>query len=142
MEKLNTCPRCGATLQPNQQYCHRCGTQSVQTPNNSNPSFNDRNAWAPGQPSPQWYNNDPFAEGPEGKSRGLTALLAILFGSLGIQYFYLGKVGGGLLTILLSLITCGIWSLLVLIQGILMFTMDNNTFRNKYVLSNSFMPLF
>lgn len=47
-----------------------------------------------------------------------------------------------MLTILLSLITCGIWSLLVLIQGILMFTMDNNTFRNKYVLSDSFMPLF
>lgn len=87
--------------------------------------------------------NNPFdASGPEGKCRGVAALLAILLGALGIHYFYLNKVGGGLLTILLTVITCGIWQIVVLIQGILMFCMTNETFERKYVQSTSTFPLF
>ncbi len=86
--------------------------------------------------------NDCFEECPEGKSRGLTALLAIFFGYFGVQYFYLGKISGGLLTILLSLVTCGIWNLLMFIQGIMLLCMDNRTFYNKFVASNSTLPLF
>lgn len=98
------------------------------------PGYND--------PSSCTFNNDAFADGPEGKSRGVTALLAILVGSLGVQYFYLGKVAAGIITIILTLITCGTWSFVTLVQGILMFCMDNITFRNKYVINPSAFPLF
>ena len=74
--------------------------------------------------------------------RGVAALLAILIGSLGVQYFYLGKTGAGLITIGLSLITCGFWSVVTLIQGILMLCMTNETFRQKYVETTSTFPLF
>ena len=42
------------------------------------------------QPSQAWLNNDAFASSPNGKMRGVAALLAIFLGSIGIQYFYLG----------------------------------------------------
>jgi len=73
---------------------------------------------------------------------GIAALFAILLGGFGVQYFYLGKIAGGIITIILSLVTCGIWYWVVLVQGILMFCMDNSTFRRKYVLTNSTFPLF
>lgn len=72
----------------------------------------------------------------------LCGIFAIFIGGLGIQYFILGKTGGGIVTILLTLITCGCWSIITLIQGILMLTMSNEDFKRKYVDSPSFMPLF
>lgn len=93
-------------------------------------------------PSSCTFNNDAFADGPEGKSRGVAALLAILAGYFGVHYFYLGKVAAGIITILLTLVTCGTWSFVTLVQGILMFCMDNITFRNKYVINPSAFPLF
>ncbi|MDE7092235.1 MAG: TM2 domain-containing protein [Muribaculaceae bacterium] len=89
-----------------------------------------------------FVDNNAFADGPDGKSRGVAALLAIFFGGLGIQYFYLNKALGGVLTIILTLVTCGIWSTVMFIQGIVMLCMTNVAFRNKYVISQSTMPLF
>lgn len=87
-------------------------------------------------------SNNAFDCGPEGKSRGVTALFAILLGGLGVQYFYLGKIMAGIITIILSLVTCGMWGWVTLVQGILMFCMDNATFRSKYVITTSQFPLF
>ncbi|MDE5969807.1 MAG: TM2 domain-containing protein [Muribaculaceae bacterium] len=89
-----------------------------------------------------FVDNNAFADGPEGKSRVVAALRAIFFGGLGIQYFYLNKALGGVLTIILTLVTCGIWSTVMFIQGIVMLCMTNVAFRNKYVISQSTMPLF
>lgn len=72
----------------------------------------------------------------------LCGIMAILFGSLGVQYFILGKIGGGLVTILLSFVTCGLWSILMLVQGIMMLTMSDEEFYRKFVASPSFMPIF
>ena len=54
----------------------------------------------------------------------------------------MGKTGGGFLCILLSLITCGLWSIIPLIQGILMLTMTQEQFESKYVNTPSTFPLF
>lgn len=99
------------------------------------------------QPSPQWQNNDAFASGPTGKSRGVAALLAIFLGSLGIQYFYLNKTTPGIVFLLVSLLSCGfaapLVNLLTLIQGIVMFTMTNQEFEDKYCGPySSIFPLF
>lgn len=99
-------------------------------------------------PPPPFDNNDYYARNnafdcdAKGKSRGVAALLAILVGGLGIQYFYLGKTAAGIITILLSIITCGIWEIVTLIQGILMFVMNNADFDRKYVYNNSTFPVF
>ena len=96
------------------------------------------------------YGNGPmpgtdigvFDSGPSGKSRGVAGLLAILIGTLGIHYFYCGKTGGGFICILLSIISCGIWGIITLIQGIMMMTMRSDEFERKYVYSTSTFPLF
>lgn len=77
-----------------------------------------------------------------GKDKVAAGVLALLLGSLGVQYFYLGKVGGGLLTILLSFVTCGLWGAITFVQGILMLTMTQEEFDRKYVYTNSSFPLF
>jgi len=91
-------------------------------------------------PRPGQYN-EPYY-GDSGKNKTTAGLLALLLGTLGIQYFYLGKVGGGFITIGLSLITCGAWGLLTFVQGILMLTMSQQEFDRKFVLNNSTFPLF
>lgn len=72
----------------------------------------------------------------------MAGLLAILLGGLGIQYFYLGKVMAGVLSILFSIVTCGIWQIVTLIQGIMMLCMTNQQFREKYVTNPSSFPIF
>lgn len=87
--------------------------------------------------------NNPFNPcTPDGKTRGVAALLAIFIGGLGVQYFYLNKVTAGLITILLSVVTCGLWSILTFVQGIYMFCITNEQFREKYVDTTSKLPLF
>lgn len=77
-----------------------------------------------------------------GKDKTLCGIFAILFGGLGVQYFYLGKISGGLISIVLSLITCGIWGIVALVQGIVMLTMTQSQFEQKYVLNPSPLPVF
>jgi TM2 domain-containing membrane protein YozV len=94
------------------------------------------------QCTPAFLNNDTFAQSPEGKSRGLTALCAIFLCWLGAQYFYLGKPIAGVLTIIATVVTVGFFDILLVIQGIQMLRMDNETFRKKYVTTTSGFPLF
>lgn len=86
-------------------------------------------------------NFDPYPS-PGGKSKIAAGVLAILLGGFGVQYFYLGKVGGGLLTILLTIVTCGLWEIITLIQGILMLTMSDEEFARKFVYTTKTFPLF
>ena len=129
---MKQCPNCHQYVDDYATYCSNCGydfsrRSGAYTP----PHYN------------QAYGDNPFDPcGPEGKCRGVAALFAILLGGLGVQYFYLGKVSGGLITILLSLVTCGLWQVVMLVQGIMMFCMTNEQFRQKYVLSPSSLPLF
>lgn len=78
-----------------------------------------------------------------GKDKVLCGVLALLLGGLGIQYFYIGKTTAGIISIILSLVTCGsIWPLVTFIQGILILTMTQQQFEQKYVLSKSTFPVF
>ena len=72
----------------------------------------------------------------------LCGIMAMLFGSLGVQYFILGKTAGGFITILLSLITCGAWATITFIQGIVMLCMSDADFKRKFIDSTSTFPLF
>lgn len=91
-------------------------------------------------------HNQSYYEGAveptSGKDHIGAGVMAILLGCLGAQYFYVGKVAGGFITILLCLVTCGLWDILMLVQGILMICMTQQEFDRKYVYSNSTLPLF
>lgn len=129
MEMMKQCPRCKAYVSNDASYCDKCGY-----------AFNEG---ARPTPPPAAAADNPFEPcGPEGKMRGVAALFAILLGGFGVQYFYLGKTSAGVLSILLALVTCGTWQAVTLIQGILMFCMNNETFRQKYVTNPASFPLF
>lgn len=95
---------------------------------------------------PQYSQNPPrydsfdslSSTGTSGKSRLAFALFAIFLGWLGLQYFYVNKISGGIITIILSLVTCGIWEIVTLIQGILVLVMSQEEFERKYVYSSGF----
>jgi len=97
-------------------------------PNNFQPNHN------PGQPSYQ-YN------GPSGKSNIAFGLFAIFLGWLGVQYFYIGKTTAGFLSILMLFCTCGLWKIILLIQGIAAICMSQDQFERKYVYSSSTFPI-
>lgn len=134
------CPRCGKLFSLPEAApsvkCPFCGQDILmqQAPNQQ--AYNQQPNYAYGRPP------GVFDEGPSGKSRGVAGLLAILLGYLGVHYFYVGKVGGGLICILLSIITCGIWWIITLIQGIMLLTMTQEEFERKWVNSMSTFPLF
>lgn len=139
------CPQCGFSFDTPQNLvdpkCPACGNR-IQPMYSG---FQQQQGPQP-QPQPQYgYGYQPvgvFDEGPSGKSRGVAGLFAILLGCLGIHYFYLGKVGGGIFCILLCCITCGVWSIVCLVQGILMMSMKSEEFEQKYVNNSSTFPLF
>lgn len=154
------CPKCGQQFtlpQPaNQVTCPVCGEKfnvatTVPPQPQQQPQYGQPQPPQYGQQQPQYgqpqYAYGPqqpgvFDPGPSGKSRGVAGLLAILIGALGIHYFYLGHTTAGIITIALSFVTCGIWPLVMLIQGVIMLTMDQSTFEQKYVYTQSTLPLF
>lgn len=75
-------------------------------------------------------------------NRILCGVLAIVIGGLGLQYFIIGKVVAGLLTILLTIVTCGFWSFLMLVQGIMILTMTDEQWEEKFVNTQNTYPLF
>ncbi len=136
-------------------YCGNVQTASNSTAANSQQAYGQQQPYGSQQPygqqsyGPQYaYGSQPtpdigvFDVGPSGKSRGVAGLLALLIGWLGVHYFYCGKVGGGFICILLCAVTCGLWSVLTFVQGILMMCMRSDEFERKYVNTPSTFPLF
>lgn len=69
-------------------------------------------------------------------------VLALLLGGFGIHYFIINKGIAGIITIVLTLITCGIWSLVTFVQGIMILCMSDRKFEEKYVNNIDTFPIF
>ena len=62
----------------------------------------------------------------------LAGILGILFGGLGIHKFVLGYNKEGVILIIASILTCGIASIIGLIEGIIYLTKSDEEFYNMY----------
>lgn len=69
---------------------------------------------------------------PEESKRILCGIFGILFGGLGIHRFILGDVGGGVLRIVITVVTCGAGSLIGFIEGIIYLTKSDPDFVQTY----------
>ena len=119
------------------------GEQLVSYPvNMQTPVSKDGSPWQPLYVYPELVELLRRSEDRSDSKRIVCGIMAILFGTLGIQYFLVGKIGGGLLTILISIITCGLWEIVTLIQGILMLTMTDAVFNEKDVYTDKTLPIF
>ena len=121
-DAASVCPHCGAPVVKD-VYCQKCGTkvpENVQYCPNCGATINSK---------------------PK-KDKLVTGLLGIFLGTLGIHYFYRGKTTGGIVSLILGLCSCGLWSIVMLIQGILILTMTDEAFQAKYVDTEKSFPLF
>lgn len=138
-DKATTCPSCGAPIERN-IYCTKCGT-SYNEKYASCPSCGTYN---PNCPSPPSVIDDLFSSGKSGRSRGIAAILAFFFGALGVHYFYLGKNSAGWIILVVDVLTCfvaaAVFSIMSLIQAILMLTMTQVQFENRYINTPSKFP--
>ena len=64
------------------------------------------------------------------RSRILAGILSIVFGWIGIQFFYLNKIGLGIVCLIFS--STGIPALIGVIQGIMILKMSDAEFEEKY----------
>lgn len=64
--------------------------------------------------------------------RVLAGVLGILIGSIGIHRFVLDDAKGGLLRILITVVTCGMGGLIGLIEGIIYLTKSDEEFVQTY----------
>ena len=64
--------------------------------------------------------------------RVLAGILGILFGSLGIHKFVLGYTKEGIIQIALSIVSCGILSIIGFIEGIIYLTKTDEEFVEMY----------
>ncbi|WP_255571589.1 MULTISPECIES: TM2 domain-containing protein [Apibacter] len=77
----------------------------------------------------------------EANSKKLVAgICGILLGGLGIHKFYLGYTKQGLITLAISLVTCGAGAMIMgtigIIEGITYLTKSDEDFYNTYILNS------
>ena len=68
----------------------------------------------------------------QSSKRVLAGVLAIVLGHLGVHKFVLGYTQEGLIQIALTFITCGVASLIGLIEGIIYLTKPDDEFIQTY----------
>lgn len=124
VEKNIFCSKCGTKLSDNSSFCPNCG-ERIEVASSANA---------------EWVNY--VEENNLHEKRVIAGILAMLLGSLGIHYFYINKPVGGIVTIVLSLCSCGIWSVLTFVQGIRILIMDDKEFKDVYLDESKQFPVF
>ena len=81
--------------------------------------------------------SNPYAQQPGlpadvNSKKILCGVLGILFGGLGIHRFILGDTSGGIIRIVITLLTCGLGSIIGLIEGIIAESEDE-TLMDRYL---------
>ena len=62
------------------------------------------------------------------KSKVVAGVLGILLGGFGAHRFYLGDMTGGIIRLVVSVVTCGIGGIIGLIEGIIYLTKSEEQF--------------
>lgn len=71
---------------------------------------------------------------PGAEKKTVAAILGILLGGLGAHRFYLGDTTGGIIRLVISLVTCGAGSVIGLVEGIIYITKSDADFVQTYLV--------
>lgn len=83
------------------------------------------------KPTENW-NNPNNSNMPQENKKVLAGIMGILFGGFGIHKFILGYTSEGLIQLAITVITCGIGSLIGFIEGIIYLTKSDEEFYQTY----------
>lgn len=76
----------------------------------------------------------PTPPGPANSNRVMIGVLGIVLGAWGIHRFMLGDTTGGIIRIVISIVTCGMGGIIGLIEGIIYLTKTDQDFYQTYVV--------
>lgn len=120
------CEKCGKEIEENSSFCSNCGAAVAITENNTNQN--------------QQYNNQNTNNSYNPKSKIGAGILGILLGAFGIHNFYLGYNGKAVAQLLITVLTCGIASVVSgiwgLVEGIMILTGNIDKDANGVPLEN------
>ena len=114
------CTKCGATNDESAQYCHTC--QAPLTPAGG---YEPMQAVNPGQMT------DWKAMGADKKL--VAGICGILLGGFGVHKFILGYTTEGIIQIVITFVTCGVGSVVGLVEGIIYLTKSDEEFVRTYI---------
>ena len=146
---IHQCPECGKQYSTqekvNRVKCPYCGAETnVSYSEQDRPNYQEQ--WKQFSDQASAAMDDVFSNGPSGKSRGVAGLLALFLGGLGLHYFYMNKTNAGVVFLLATLLSCGVFGIVTqiisIIQAVLFFTSTQQEFEQKWVYSPSNIPLF
>lgn len=120
------CTRCGAMNDEGAQYCTSC-----QAPLTSVSGPPPGSGYQPMQSVNPGAMTDWKAMGADKK---ITAgILGILVGGFGVHKFVLGYTTEGIITLVITLVTCGVGHIIGLIEGIIYLTKSDEEFVRTYI---------
>lgn len=136
-----TCPECGAQISDKATACPKCGSPIVvkKKCEECGAELPDGATKCPSCGAPVKANNNNGAtitiSTGGTKSKSVFAVLALLLGFFGAQYFYIGKATAGVIFIVLSCTGIGMifTAIISLIQCFKGLTMSQEEFERKYI---------
>ena len=117
------CTRCGAINDEAAQYCTSC--QAPLSSVSGNVGYQPMQSVNPAQMT-DWKQI-----GADKKI--IAGILGILVGGFGVHKFVLGYTTEGLIQIAITFITCGVGSIIGLIEGIIYLTKSDEDFVRTYI---------
>jgi TM2 domain-containing membrane protein YozV len=117
------CTKCGAVNDDTAQYCVTC-----QTPLSAVSGYQPMQSVNPGG---QGSMQDWKQQGADKKI--IAGICGILLGGFGVHKFILGYTTEGIIQIVITFVTCGIGSIVGLVEGIIYLTKSDEEFVRTYI---------
>lgn len=130
------CPKCGAQNQDSARVCFQCqaplpaiGGYQPSGQSDYTPSYEPIQP-----PSPIYGSGPPVDWKAMGADKKIIAgICGILIGGFGVHKFILGYTTEGIIQLVITFVTCGLGSLIGLVEGIIYLTKSDEEFVRTYI---------
>src|SRR5947207_932062 len=121
------CPKCGAQNDDLALTCSQCQAAL--------PNVGYQPSYQPIQPPMPMYGQAPMQDWKQmgAEKKMIAGICGILVGGFGVHKFILGYTNEGVIQIVLTVLTCGIGSIIGLIEGIIYLTKSDEEFVRTYI---------
>ena len=124
------CTKCGATNDENAQYCNTCQTPLASVSGDYQPASGS-GGYQPMQSVNPGQMTDWKAMG--GDKKIIAGITGIMLGGFGVHKFILGYTTEGIIQIVITFVTCGVGSIVGLVEGIIYLTKSDEDFVRTYI---------